>query len=42
MLVGDFLLLDEKGFPFVVLEAKSEDKDPLVSKEQARRFNRAR
>lgn len=34
----DFLLLDEKGFPFVVLEAKSEDKDPLVGKEQARRY----
>ena len=25
----DFLLLDEKGFPLVVLEAKSEDKDPV-------------
>lgn len=34
----DFLLLDEKGFPFVVLEAKSEDKDPLFGKEQARRY----
>ena len=34
----DFLLLDEKGFPFVVLEAKSEDKDPLDGKEQARRY----
>ena len=34
----DFLLLDEKSFPFVVLEAKSEDKDPLVGKEQARRY----
>ncbi len=34
----DFLLLDEKGFPFVVLEAKSEDKDPLSGKEQARRY----
>ena len=34
----DFLLLDEKGFPFVVLEAKSEDKDPLDGKEQARRL----
>lgn len=34
----DFLLLDEKGFPFIVLEAKSEDKDPLVGKEQARRY----
>ena len=34
----DFLLLDEAGFPFVVLEAKSEDKNPLVGKEQARRY----
>jgi len=34
----DFLLLDDKGFPFVVLEAKSEDKDPLDGKEQARRY----
>ena len=34
----DFLLLDEKGFPFVVLEAKSEDKDPLSGKEQARHY----
>ena len=34
----DFLLLDEKGFPYVVLEAKSEDKDPLEGKEQARRY----
>jgi len=34
----DFLLLDENGFPFVVLEAKSEDKDPLSGKEQARRY----
>lgn len=32
----DFLLLDNKGFPLVVLEAKSEDKDPLDGKEQAR------
>jgi len=31
-------LLDDKGFPFVVLEAKSEDKDPLDGKEQARRY----
>ena len=30
----DFLLLNEKGFPFIVLEAKSEDKNPLVGKEQ--------
>ena len=34
----DFLLLDEKGFPHVVLEAKSEDKDPLDGKEQARKY----
>ncbi len=37
----DFLLLDSKGFPFVVLEAKSEDKNPLVGKEQARRYARS-
>jgi type I restriction enzyme R subunit len=34
----DFLLLNEKGFPFVVLEAKAEDKNPLVGKEQARKY----
>jgi len=34
----DFLLLDDKGFPFVVLEAKKETKDPLDGKEQARRY----
>lgn len=34
----DFLLLDERGFPHVVLEAKSEDKDPLDGKEQARKY----
>lgn len=34
----DFLLLDSKGFPFIVLEAKSEDKSPLVGKEQARKY----
>ena len=34
----DFLLLDEHGKPFIVLEAKSEDKDPLVGKEQARAY----
>lgn len=37
----DFLLLNEKGFPFIVLEAKSEDKNPLVGKEQARKYARA-
>ena len=34
----DFLLLDDKGFPFIVLEAKAEDKDPMDGKEQARRY----
>src|SRR5712671_2846913 len=37
----DFLLLNEKGFPFIVLEAKSEDKDPLDGKEQARKYARS-
>lgn len=34
----DFLLLDTKGNPFVVLEAKQEDKEPLIGKEQAREY----
>ena len=33
----DFLLLDGKGFPLIILEAKSEDRNPLAGKEQARR-----
>ena len=37
----DFLLLDDKGFPFIVLEAKSESKEPLVGKEQARKYARS-
>ena len=37
----DFLLLDSKGFPLIVLEAKSEDKEPLVGKEQARKYARS-
>jgi type I restriction enzyme, R subunit len=37
----DFLLLDDKGFPLLVLEAKSEDKNPLVGKEQARKYAKA-
>src|SRR5438309_9561099 len=37
----DFLLLNEKGFPFIVLEAKAEDKEPLAAKEQARKYARA-
>ena len=28
----DFLLLDARGFPFIVLEAKSEGKNPLVAR----------
>ena len=38
----DFLLLDSKGFPLLVLEAKSEEKQPLAGKEQARRYARSR
>ena len=34
----DFLLLDSKGFPLVVLEAKSTKYDPLTGKEQARKY----
>lgn len=34
----DFLLLDEKSFPLVVLEAKKEGIDPLAAKEQARKY----
>ena len=37
----DYLLLDERGFPFIVLEAKSEEKHPEVGKEQARRYARS-
>ena len=37
----DFLLLDNKGFPYIVLEAKSEGKNPLVGKEQARKYARS-
>ena len=34
----DFILLDAKGFPYIVLEAKSEQKNPLDGKEQARAY----
>lgn len=34
----DFLLLDEQSFPMVVLEAKAENKNPLIGKEQARKY----
>ena len=37
----DFLLLDSRGFPLIVLEAKSSDKEPLVGKEQARKYARS-
>ncbi|GHO85259.1 DEAD/DEAH box helicase family protein [Dictyobacter formicarum] len=38
----DYLLLDERGFPFIVLEAKKEEKSPLDGKEQAREYAQAR
>ncbi len=38
----DFLLLDARGFPLIVLEAKAEGKNPLIGKEQARRYARSR
>ena len=34
----DFLLLDAKSFPLLVLEAKAENKNPLIGKEQARKY----
>ena len=37
----DFLLLNAKGFPFIVLEAKAEGLSPLVGKEQARKYARS-
>jgi type I restriction enzyme R subunit len=37
----DFLLLDAKKFPLIVLEAKPEDKNPLSAKEQARKYARS-
>ena len=37
----DFLLLDARGFPLIVLEAKAEDKNPLTGKEQARKYARS-
>ncbi len=37
----DFLLLDSRGFPLIVLEAKAEDKNPLTGKEQARKYARS-
>jgi type I restriction enzyme R subunit len=37
----DYLLHDERDFPIAVLEAKSEKFDPLVGKEQARKYGRS-
>ncbi|MDP2401474.1 MAG: DEAD/DEAH box helicase family protein, partial [Actinomycetota bacterium] len=37
----DFMLLDSRGVPLIVLEAKAEDKNPLVGKEQARKYARS-
>ena len=34
----DYLLLDDRGFPIAILEAKSEKYDPLVGKAQARKY----
>ncbi len=34
----DFLLLDDKGYPLIVLEAKASKKHPLDGKEQARTY----
>src|SRR3989344_5962597 len=31
----DYLLLDTKGFPLAVLEAKSQNKDPIIGKDKA-------
>jgi type I restriction enzyme R subunit len=37
----DYLLLDDRGFPIAVLEAKRESLDPLVGKEKARQYARS-
>ena len=37
---ADYLLLDDKGFPCAVLEAKPEKIDPLAGKEQARKYKK--
>lgn len=34
----DYLLYDKNGYPIAVLEAKSEEKEPLFGKEQARKY----
>lgn len=35
---ADYVLHDHRNFPLAVIEAKNEDKDPLVGKEQARTY----
>lgn len=35
---ADFILIDNRGFPIAVLEAKAEKLHPLVAKEQARKY----
>ncbi len=37
----DYLLLDERRFPIAVLEAKRDQKDPILAKEQARQYANA-
>jgi type I restriction enzyme R subunit len=39
--VIDFLLLNDRGLPFIVLEAKARSIHPLVGKEQARKYAQA-
>jgi len=38
--IADYILLDDREFPICILEAKSEDKNPLVGKEQARNYTK--
>ena len=35
---ADYVIHDHRNFPLAVIEAKNEDKDPLVGKEQARTY----
>lgn len=37
----DFLLLGNDGKPLIVLQAKSQDEDPRIGKEQARKYARS-
>lgn len=38
---ADYVLLDDKGFPLVIIEAKNQDKNPLDGKKQARAYANA-